>query len=94
MTKADLATVIHERMGYTRKEATEHVEALINLVKDTLEQGERVKVAGFGVFEIKQKSARRGRNPQNGDTITIGPRKIITFKPSVVLKARLNSEAA
>lgn len=94
MTKADLARKLQEEMGITQKEATVDVEALLDLMKTTLESGEQVKIPGFGVFEVKQKDARRGRNPQNGDTITIGARKIITFKTSSVLKSKINKEAA
>lgn len=91
MTKADLAHAIHERMGFTKREAAGHVDALISLIKDNLEQGEKIKIAGFGVFDIRHKHARRGRNPQTGDAITIEQRKILTFKPSIILRDRINT---
>jgi len=90
MTKASLAEKLHISQGITRKEATSHVDALLDLIKDTLEQGTKVKVPGFGVFDLRQKHARRGRNPQTGEAIVIEPRKILTFKPSKVLVAALN----
>lgn len=94
MTKADLAQKLHESIGINKKDATSHVEALLDLIKGTLESGENVKIAGFGVFEAKQKNARRGRNPQTGEAITIEARKVLTFKPSNVLRAAINGETA
>lgn len=90
MTKASLATKLHETMGYGKKEALDHVETLISLIKENLEQGEKIKIAGFGVFETRQKNARRGRNPQTGDAITLDARRVLTFKPSNILKDKLN----
>lgn len=66
------------------------VEAVFSLIKSTLESGEKLKIAGFGNFEVKQKADRRGRNPQTGETITIEARRILTFKPSNVLKTAIN----
>lgn len=94
MTKADLAQKLHESMGVSKKDATSHVEELLDLIKNTLESGEQVKISGFGVFESKQKSARRGRNPQTGEAITIEARKVLTFKPSTVLRDAINGESA
>ena len=70
------------------------VETVFSIIKGTLETGEKIKIAGFGNFVVKQKSDRRGRNPQTGDTITIAARRILTFKPSQVLKNAINTEAA
>lgn len=90
MTKAELAQILHERIGFTRKDAIAHVEALLDLIKCTLESGDNVKIAGFGVFEVKDKNARRGRNPQTGESITIDARKVLTFSPSAVLRQAIN----
>ena len=90
MTKAELAQKLRDSIGLTQKEAIGHIEALIGLIKSTLEQGEKVKIAGFGVFETKQKNARRGRNPQTGEAITIDTRRILSFKPSAILKDAVN----
>lgn len=90
MTKAELAQKLRYSIGFTQKEAIGHIEALIGLIKSTLEQGEKVKIAGFGVFETKQKNARRGRNPQTGEAITIDTRRILSFKPSAILKDAVN----
>ena len=69
----------------------ELVELVFDIMKGTLESGEKIKVAGFGNFEVKSKSDRRGRNPQTGEEITITARRILTFKPSQVLKNAINS---
>lgn len=90
MTKADIVERIHEKSGFSKKDSAELVEALFSLLKTTLETGEKLKIAGFGNFEVKQKADRRGRNPQTGETITIEARRILTFKPSAVLKSAIN----
>lgn len=90
MTKIDIVEHIAEKIGCTKKEAIEYTEAVFSLMKSTLETGEKLKIAGFGNFEVKQKADRRGRNPQTGETITIEARRILTFKPSAVLKAAIN----
>ena len=92
MTKVDIADKIYEneRLGLSKREAVDIVEIIIEIMKSTLESGEKVKVAGFGNFEVKQKNDRRGRNPQTGETITITSRTVLTFKPSHVLKDKIN----
>jgi integration host factor subunit alpha len=90
MTKADIVEKIYERVGFSKKESAELVELVFDIMKGTLEKGEKIKVAGFGNFEVKEKADRRGRNPQTGDEIIISARKILTFKPSQVLKSLIN----
>jgi integration host factor subunit alpha len=90
MTKADIFEKVSEKLGLSKKESAELVEAVFALIKSTLESGEKLKIAGFGNFEVKQKADRRGRNPQTGETITIEARRILTFKPSQVLKSAIN----
>lgn len=90
MTKADLAQKLHESIGISKKDAANHVEELLYLIKNALESGELVKISGFGVFEPKQKNARRGRNPQTGEAITIEARRVLTFKPSTLLRQAVN----
>jgi integration host factor subunit alpha len=90
MTKADIVEQIYEKVGFSKKESAELVELVFDLIKDTLEEGEKIKIAGFGNFIVKEKADRRGRNPQTGEEITISARKILTFKPSQVLKASIN----
>lgn len=93
MTKADIVERIHQRIGFSKKESAEMVETVFSIIKNTLETGEKIKIAGFGNFVVKQKADRRGRNPQTGETITIAARRILTFKPSQVLKNAINVEA-
>ena len=90
MVKADIVEKIQEKTGFTRKDSAELLESVFAIMKKTLESGEKIKVAGFGNFEVKQKKDRKGRNPQTGDSITIEARRILTFKPSVILKRAIN----
>lgn len=92
MTKADLVENVYLRTGFSKKESADIVETVFDLMKTTLEDGEKIKIAGFGNFIVKEKASRRGRNPQTGDEITISARRILTFKPSQVLKAAINGE--
>ena len=92
MTKADIVEKIYEKVGFSKKESAELVETVFDLIKSTLEDGDKIKIAGFGNFVVKEKSDRRGRNPQTGEEITIVARKILTFKPSQVLKSAINSQ--
>lgn len=90
MTKADIAERIQTATGLSKKESAEMMEAMFSIIKSTLESGETLKISGFGSFIVKQKIDRRGRNPQTGETITIEARRILTFKPSNVLKTAIN----
>jgi len=92
MTKADLIENIYLKTGFSKKESAEIVAMVFDLMKTTLEDGEKIKIAGFGNFVVKGKSSRRGRNPQTGDEIEISSRRILTFKPSQVLKAAINGD--
>jgi integration host factor subunit alpha len=92
MTKADIVEKIYEKVGFSKKESAELVETVFDLIKTTLEEGDKIKIAGFGNFVVKEKSDRRGRNPQTGEEITIVARKILTFKPSQVLKSAINAQ--
>jgi len=93
MTKADLIENIYLKTGFSKKESAEIVETVFDLIKDTLEEGEKIKIAGFGNFVVKEKATRRGRNPQTGEEIEITARRILTFKPSQVLKNAINNDA-
>ncbi len=90
MTKSDIIERIHTKTGFSKKDSTAILESIFSLMKSTMESGEKIKIAGFGNFEVKQKADRRGRNPQTGETITIEARRILTFKPSTVLKTAIN----
>jgi integration host factor subunit alpha len=92
MTKADIIENVYERVGgFSKKDASQIVEAVFDIIKDTLAKGEKIKLSGFGNLVVRDKNARIGRNPQTGDEITISARRVLTFKPSQVLKNALNS---
>ncbi|OGP94841.1 MAG: integration host factor subunit alpha [Deltaproteobacteria bacterium RBG_16_54_18] len=91
MTKAEIVERVYERVGFSKKEAADIVELVFDLMKETLESGEKIKVSGFGNFIVKEKRARRGRNPQTGEEIEIAPRRVLTFRPSQTLKKLLNT---
>lgn len=90
MTKADITERIQLNTGMTKKESLEILEGFFSIMKKTLEAGEKIKVSGFGNFEVKQKKDRTGRNPQTGESITIEARRILVFKPSAILKSAVN----
>jgi len=86
MTKADLVDAICRREGFSKKESAQIVEHLFDTIKETLETGENIKISGFGNFVVRDKRARIGRNPQTGEEIEISARRVLTFKPSQVLR--------
>ena len=86
MTKADLVEIIFEKVGLSKKEAQDIIEIIFDTVKDAFVSGDSVKIPGFGTFNVRQKSARRGRNPQTGEELEITPRRVLTFKASNQLK--------
>lgn len=92
MTKADLIDQVHDALGdLTKKQATDIVESVFSLIKDTLSSGENLKISGFGSFILRDKKERIGRNPKSGDAMTISARRVVTFKPSQVLKTTMNN---
>ena len=91
MTKADIIEAIYQKIGYSKKDAADLVELIFNTIKDTLAKGEKIKISGFGNFVVRDKKARTGRNPQTGDAIKISARRVLTFKPSQVLRAEVNN---
>ncbi len=93
MTKADIVQAIYDRVGgFSKKEAADLVDLMFDTMKETLGRGEKIKISGFGNFVLRDKRERRGRNPQTGDAIVISERRVLTFKPSNVLKSDLNPE--
>ena len=93
MTKADIVEKIQGATGMTKKEAADAVECFFATMIGVLESGENLKIARFGNFEVKAKTARRGRNPQTGEEITIAPRQVLVFKPSSLLRRAVNGGA-
>jgi len=92
MTKADLVDKIFEKIGLSKKEAQEIIEMLFDTMKQTFVEGESVKISGFGTFNVRNKVARRGRNPKTGEDLEISPRKVITFRASNQLKDALEKQ--
>ena len=92
MTKADIVEKVYQKIGFSKKEASELVELVFGTLKNTLCGGDKVKISGFGNFVVREKKERIGRNPQTGDQIKISARRVLTFRPSQVLKALLNGE--
>ncbi|GAM09943.1 integration host factor subunit alpha [Geobacter sp. OR-1] len=90
MTKADMVQKVSDVSNLTLKEAGEIVEAVLDIMKETLEKGETLKISGFGNFVVKQKQERKGRNPQTGESITLDARRVLTFKPSNLLRNSIN----
>ncbi|NIA11724.1 MAG: integration host factor subunit alpha [Nitrospiraceae bacterium] len=92
MTKMDLVNSVYMRVGFSKKDSLMIVENVLEIMKERLEKGEKVKISGFGNFVVKEKFPRRGRNPQTGEKITIVGRRILSFKPSNVLRRLLNGK--
>jgi integration host factor subunit alpha len=90
MTKADIVDQIANRTEFTKSESMDLVESFLSIIKDTLAGGETLKISGFGNFVVNEKNERRGRNPQSGKDLIIEARRVLTFKPSVVLKDAMN----
>src|SRR4051794_34045496 len=90
MTKADIVETVYEKVGFSKKESADIVEVLFDTIKERLESGGKIKLSGFGNFVVREKKSRVGRNPQTGEVIEISARKVLTFKPSQVLKIVLN----
>ena len=90
MTKADLAKAIIDTAGLSQAQAREAAQLVIDLMADTLARGKQVKVTGFGTFQLRDKADRLGRNPQTGQPMTISARRVVTFRPSKVLKRAMN----
>jgi integration host factor subunit alpha len=90
MTKADIVEVVHNRTGFSKKESSEAVESILDILKEILEEGEKIKLSGFGNFVIRSKEVRKGRNPKTGEEMEISARSVLTFKPSQKLKDHIN----
>lgn len=93
LTRSGLAEAIYVAVGLSRNESAALLEAVLERVASVLETGDSVKISGFGTFLIRQKGERIGRNPKTGVEVPILPRRVLTFRPSQVLKARINGES-
>ena len=92
LTRADLADVVHNEIGLSRSESASVVERILHHMCHSLSEGKNVKISGFGTFILRDKGERVGRNPKTGIEVPIDPRRVMVFKPSNVLKARINGD--
>lgn len=92
VTRAHLSEMIYAEVGLSRNESADLLESVLDRMSSTLESGESVKISGFGTFSVRQKGRRIGRNPKTGEEVPIMPRRVLVFRPSHVLKARVNGE--
>ncbi len=92
LTKKELTDSIYERVGIPRNESRGAMETILELMKSTLASGEEILISGFGKFCVNNKSTRKGRNPQTGAGLTLEARRVVTFRPSGVLKRKLNGK--
>jgi len=90
VTRAHLAETIYTQVGLSRNESADLLETVLERMAATLEDGDSVKISGFGTFSVRQKGRRIGRNPKTGEEVPILPRRVLVFRPSHVLKARVN----
>ncbi len=90
LTKVDIIDSIYEKLGIPKKECIRIVESVFEIIKDDLDKGNDVMISGFGKWTVKAKKKRKGRNPQTGEELIIDARKVVTFRPSQVLKGTVN----
>ena len=92
ITRAQLSEAVYQEVGLSRNESADLLEAVLSQVSDALAQGETVKISSFGSFSVRQKGQRIGRNPKTGEEVPILPRRVLVFRPSQVLKGRINDK--
>ncbi len=92
ITRAQLGEAVYQEVGLSRNESAELLEAVLSQISDALARGETVKISSFGTFSVRQKGRRIGRNPKTGEEVPILPRKVLVFRPSQVLKNRVNDK--
>ena len=91
LTKADMADRLFNEVGLNKREAKEFVDAYFETIRQALENGENVKLSGFGNFQLREKNQRPGRNPKTGEEIPISARRVVTFRPGQKLRARVEA---
>lgn len=91
LTKAEIANRLFDEVGLNKREAKEFVDSYFEIIKDALEEGENVKLSGFGNFQLRDKKERPGRNPKTGEEIPISARRVVTFRPGQKLRARVEA---
>ncbi len=91
LTRADITEAVYEEVGLSRHESAELVEVIMAEIANALVAGNNVKISSFGSFMLRDKAGRVGRNPKTGEEVPIAPRRVLTFRPSQVLKAMINA---
>lgn len=91
LTRMDLSEAVFREVGLSRNESADLVESVLKHMSDALVDGESVKISSFGTFSVRSKSARMGRNPKTGEEVPITPRRVLTFRPSHLMKERVNA---
>jgi integration host factor subunit alpha len=94
VTRVDLCEAVYQKVGLSRTESSAFVELVLKEITDCLEKGETVKLSSFGSFMVRKKSKRVGRNPKTGIEVPISPRRVMVFKPSAILKQRINGHTS
>jgi integration host factor subunit alpha len=94
VTRVDLCEAVYQKVGLSRTESSAFVELVLKEITDCLEKGETLKLSSFGSFIVRKKGQRIGRNPKNGVEAPISPRRVIVFKPSAILKQRMNGNTS
>ena len=89
LTRADLTEAVFKAVGLSRNESAQLVESVLQHMSDSLVEGEQVKISSFGTFSVREKAARVGRNPKTGEEVPIHPRRVLTFRPSHLMKDRV-----
>ena len=92
LTKADIAQQVHSHVGRNKKESAQMVDALFEIIKESLEEGKDVMISGFGKFSIRDREEREGRNPLTGDPIVLSAKKVVTFRCSGKLREKINGK--
>ncbi len=89
LTRMDLSEAVFREVGLSRNESAQLVESVLSHISDALVRGETVKISSFGTFSVRDKAARIGRNPKTGEEVPISPRRVLTFRPSHLMKERV-----
>ncbi|MEM8841784.1 MAG: integration host factor subunit alpha [Pseudomonadota bacterium] len=94
LTRSDLSEAVYREIGLSRNESSELVETILDRIADALVSGDNVKISSFGTFALRDKGARVGRNPKTGEEVPIDPRRVLVFRPSHIMKERVNDGGA
>jgi len=92
LTRADLSEAVHRQIGLSRTESAQLVKLVLDTIADRAAAGENIKLSSFGTFVVRSKTGRVGRNPKTGEEVPITPRRVMVFRPSQVMRARVNGE--